>query len=98
MDNKLKNFLDKINFSYNDEFNDITIDKVVVHKEKKEWDIILNCQKIMNYELFKQLIAKCDEGISGVKKINLSCLIPKINNSNLFDTIKSYFYYTFICK
>jgi len=91
MDNKLKRFLDKINFSYENEFDNISIDKVTVNNDKKEWDIVLNCQKILDYDIFKHLIERCEEGIVGVNKINLSCSMINLLNTNLEDTIKSYF-------
>ncbi len=91
MDNKLKRFLDKIGFEYNNEFDNVAVEKVIVHKSKKEWDIILDCHNILDYEVFKKLIEKCDEGIPGVNKINLSCSVKELNQSNLKDTIENYF-------
>ncbi|NLA32357.1 MAG: PolC-type DNA polymerase III [Mollicutes bacterium] len=91
MDNKLKRFLDKIGYDYGNEFDNVSIEKVIVHKSKKEWDIILDCHNILDYEVFKKLIEKCDEGIPGVNKINLSCSVKNLDHKNLKETIENYF-------
>ena len=87
MDEKLTKFFNKIDFSYTEEFNKVKIEKVLVDQEDLSWDIYLNCEEILDYEAFNNLIKKCEEGIEGVNKINLVCLVPTINENDLSKTI-----------
>lgn len=91
MNDKLKRFLDKINFSYDQNFDNLIIENVVVHRDSKEWDIYLKCDKIIDYDAFKLLIDHCEKGIDEVKKINLVCSINSFNNDDLKETIMTYF-------
>ena len=72
MDNIVERFLNKIEFDLDDRLNKIRIEKVIVNKETNEWNIKIRCLELIDFKLLYSLVLKCEKGIKGVERINLT--------------------------
>ena len=58
MDNTLKRFFDKIEFNGEDNFNGVTVKKVVINKKKESWDVYLSSSNFSIIFLLCQVLLK----------------------------------------
>lgn len=80
MDDKLIRFFNKINFDDVDNFEGVTVSKVVINKQKESWIVYLQSDIVVNPEAMIKLINKAKDGIENVNTIDI-----KINYSNILD-------------
>ncbi|MGN1322591.1 MAG: PolC-type DNA polymerase III [Bacilli bacterium] len=90
MDNTLKRFFDKIEFNGEDNFNGVTVKKVVINKKKESWDVYLSSSKVLDIEPVLNLIECASKGIENVSTIKILFDYENINDE---DVIKYFRYY-----
>ena len=90
MDNTLKRFFDKIEFNGEDNFNGVTVKKVVINKKKESWDVYLSSSKVLDIEPVLNLIECASKGIENVSTIKILFAYENINDE---DVIKYFRYY-----
>ena len=71
MDNTLERFFDKIEFNGEDNFNGVTVKKVVINKKKESWDVYLSSSKVLDIESVLNLIECASKGIENVSTIKI---------------------------
>ena len=83
---ELKRFFTSINFAYNSDFDDSTIEKVMYLKKDNSYNVYINSPKVLNYEIVNDLFESCKKGING----NLPCKITINYQVVTDDDIKNY--------
>ena len=83
---ELKRFFTSINFAYNSDFDDSTIEKVMYLKKDNSYNVHISSPKVLNYEIVNDLFESCKKGING----NLPCKITINYQVVTDDDIKDY--------
>ena len=83
---ELKRFFTSINFAYNSDFDDSTIEKVMYLKKDNSYNVHISSPKVLNYEIVNDLFESCKKGING----NLPCKITINYQVVTDDDIKNY--------
>lgn len=83
---ELKRFFTSINFAYNSDFDDSTIEKVMYLKKDNSYNVYISSPKVLNYEIVNDLFESCKKGING----NLPCKITINYQVVTDDDIKNY--------
>ena len=77
---ELKRFFKSINYAYNSCFDNSTIEKVLYLKKSNSYDVHINVDKVIEYDVINELLDAASKGINN----ELACKIT-INYQNIAD-------------
>ena len=91
MSEKIKNLLDKISFpkSMYDDFNNTSIQKIVIIESKKEWNIYIKNNTNFRYEVISCFLSCLKEYTKNNYKYNLYISVDEINYKLLNEYYKN---------
>ena len=91
MNEVLVRFFNKINFLYEEsEFKNVSVDKVVVNKKAKTWDVFLVALKPIDIDVLKKLKEHSKNGVDDIKEINIYVSIKEVS---LNDVLNAFNYF-----
>ena len=91
MNEVLVRFFNKINFLYEEsDFKNVSIDKVVVNKKAKTWDVFLVALKPIDIDVLKKLKEHSKNGVDDIKEINIYVSIKEVS---LNDVLNAFNYF-----
>ncbi len=91
MNEVLVRFFNKINFLYEEsDFKNVSVDKVVVNKKAKTWDVFLVALKPIDIDVLKKLKEHSKNGVDDIKEINIYVSIKEVS---LNDVLNAFNYF-----
>ena len=85
---ELKRFFNSIGFNYTEDFNNTVISKVVLNKETLIYNVYLNSENVINYDLITELFKCAKKGINGKDKCYIELIYNNINEDVVGNYIK----------
>ena len=82
---EVERFLKSINFNYTQEFKDASIKKVLFNRETKIYNVYLNCQHVLDYDLVNDLFLHAKKGINGKDKCYIELLYENVSNEDILN-------------
>ena len=83
---ELKRFLNSIGFEYREELENTCIEKVILNRESKVYNVYLKSKNVLNYNLVTELFNHAKKGINGKDK----CFIELLYDNILVSDIETY--------
>ena len=91
MNEVLVRFFNKINFLYEEsDFKNVSVDRVVVNKKAKTWDVFLVALKPIDIDVLKKLKEHSKNGVDDIKEINIYVSIKEVS---LNDVLNAFNYF-----
>ena len=85
---ELKRFLNSVKFEYIEELQDTEIQKVVLNRETKVYNVYLKSKKVLSYDLVTSLFNAAKRGINGKNKCYIELVYENITSEDLNFYIK----------
>ena len=86
---ELNRFLKSINMEWNAEFNNTVIQKVVLNRETKVYNVYLKSSHVLNYDLVTDLFTKAKKGINGIDKCYIELVYDHIETEDIRNYVQS---------
>ena len=84
---ELERFFNSINFPYRDEFSNSKILKVVYNRETKVYNVYLEIDKVISYDIITELFMCGKKGINGKDKCYIELVYKNILKEDVFSYV-----------
>lgn len=88
---ELKRFLNSIGIEYSNEFNDISIAKVILNKDTGLYTVYLKSKNVLDYDLVNNLFNNAKKGINGKDKCYIEFIYDNVFKEDIISYVKKLF-------